>query len=100
MHEEQEGEVGEEDDGWQTGRAISTAGQHVASKKRLRRLNEDDGDERMEDERPAAGSSEERAMPRPVCPYGAQCYRVNPVHLRQFQHPLQTVGTMKAGRAR
>lgn len=47
-----------------------------------------------------AGGDEERVMPKPVCPYGAQCYRVNAVHLRQYYHPMQTVGTMKAGRDR
>jgi hypothetical protein len=24
---------------------------------------------------------------RPVCKYGANCYRKNPMHLAQFQHP-------------
>ena len=25
--------------------------------------------------------------PKPVCKYGATCYRKNPAHLKQFAHP-------------
>ena len=94
-----EEEAGDEEDGWQTGRADSTTAQHKTGRKRLRRLSEDDEDyEWMQDAEQNSGSEGVRA--KPVCVHGAQCYRVNPVHLRQYQHPLQTVGTMKAGRAR
>ena len=87
----------DDEDGWETGRVSSSTTQTQAGKKRLRRLSEDEEDETGEEQRQ---SEEERAMPKPVCPYGAQCYRVNAVHLRQYQHPMQTVGTMKAGHAR
>lgn len=29
---------------------------------------------------------------RPVCQYGADCYRTNPEHLKQFRHPNGSVG--------
>jgi len=33
------------------------------------------------------GGDGEDWKPKPMCPYGANCYRRNPDHLQQFRHP-------------
>ena len=87
--EEEEAEAEERKGGWHAGGGSSAREQQAASKKRLRRLDETEMDEseqaddaRMDEE----DGEDRRAMPQPVCPYGAHCYRVNPVHLRQYAH--------------
>ncbi len=32
--------------------------------------------------------------PRPTCPYGLSCYRKNPIHLKEFSHPLSLETTV------
>lgn len=58
-----------------------------------------------DDEAPSSSSSPKPAATtstadaRPVCKYGAKCYRSNADHLKQFQHPSSTPKPAKAPEA-
>ncbi len=32
--------------------------------------------------------------PKPTCPYGLSCYRKNPIHLKEFSHPISLETTV------
>ncbi|CAF5109944.1 unnamed protein product, partial [Rotaria socialis] len=43
------------------------------------------------DEQPSSSSSSlQKPDAREECPYGEKCYRKNPDHLKQYQHPSST----------
>jgi hypothetical protein len=37
--------------------------------------------------KPNSVASKPDSDPRPACPYGAKCYRKNPAHFKEYQHP-------------
>ena len=46
----------------------------------------------LSDDEPCATTSAKKALPshignRPVCKYGADCYRTNVAHMEEFSHP-------------
>ena len=40
-----------------------------------------------ESESEGEGEGDEDESSKPVCPYGASCYRKNPAHRREYAHP-------------
>ena len=43
-----------------------------------------------DDEAPTSSTTTTNADTRPMCQYGAKCYRTNADHLKQFQHPTKS----------
>ncbi|CAM4740709.1 unnamed protein product [Rotaria magnacalcarata] len=44
-----------------------------------------------DNEQPSSSSSLQKLDVREECPYGEKCYRKNPDHLKQYQHPSSTI---------
>ena len=47
----------------------------------------DDVDENAAEVAPLPSSSKGKTTTQEVCPYGAKCYRTNPDHLKEYEHP-------------
>eukprot|EP01029_Cantina_marsupialis_P011477 TRINITY_DN2559_c0_g1_i2.p1 TRINITY_DN2559_c0_g1~~TRINITY_DN2559_c0_g1_i2.p1 ORF type:complete len:569 (+),score=173.00 TRINITY_DN2559_c0_g1_i2:83-1789(+) len=69
---------------------------HISSKKS--KYDDDDSDDMCYDEYDCydeeeceSEEEEDELDLRPMCKYGANCYRKNPDHLKQFQHPTKAV---------
>jgi hypothetical protein len=53
----------------------------------------DDDDDEQPSSSSASSSSLQKPDAREECPYGEKCYRKNPDHLKQYQHPSSTTTT-------
>ena len=64
------------------------------TKKRKRESNESSQEKKAENSSTSNGTNddseheeEEADSSKPLCKYGAECYRKNPLHFQQFRHP-------------
>ena len=50
-------------------------------------MNEDGEDEAAQGSSSSIASSDDHRSSKPMCKYGTQCYRKNPLHFQEYAHP-------------